>query len=64
LQATDKFDPGANAEAVAELLTSITLGFVAQRAMAGSADVAAHADALVSVARGSSSNGVTGVLLK
>jgi AcrR family transcriptional regulator len=63
LQATDKFDPGANAEAVAELLTSITLGFVAQRAMAGSADVAAHADALVSVARGSSSNGVTGVLL-
>lgn len=35
-------DPGA----VAELLMSITLGFVAQRALAGSADVKAHAAAL------------------
>jgi len=32
--------------ALAELLTSITLGFVAQRALAGGADVAAHVDAL------------------
>jgi AcrR family transcriptional regulator len=33
-------------EGMAELLTSITLGFVAQRALAGSADVTAHVAAL------------------
>ena len=33
-------------EGLAELLTSITLGFVAQRALAGSADVEAHVAAL------------------
>jgi TetR/AcrR family transcriptional regulator, transcriptional repressor of aconitase len=36
------FDAAADPEGVAQLLTSITLGFVAQRALAGSADVSAH----------------------
>ena len=40
IEATE--DPGA----MAELLTSITLGFVAQRTLAGSADVASHVAAL------------------
>ncbi len=40
------FDAAADPEGVAELLTSITLGFVAQRALAGSADVSAHVAAL------------------
>jgi AcrR family transcriptional regulator len=38
-QAAGTFDPAAHPDAVAELLTSVTLGFVAQRALAGSADV-------------------------
>jgi hypothetical protein len=41
-QAAGRFDAAAGPEGVAELLTSITLGFVAQRALAGSADVTAH----------------------
>ena len=45
-QAVGTFDPTANPEALAELMTSITLGFVAQRALAGSADVPAHIAAL------------------
>jgi AcrR family transcriptional regulator len=45
-QAAGTFDAAADPEGVAELLTSITLGFVAQRALAGSADVAAHVAAL------------------
>ena len=45
-QAAGTFDPGADPEALAELLTSITLGYVAQRALAGAADVSAHVDAL------------------
>jgi hypothetical protein len=45
-QANGTFDPAADPKAVAELLTSITLGFVAQRALAGNADVKAHAAAL------------------
>ncbi len=45
-QAAGMFDALADPEGVAELLTSITLGFVAQRALAGSADVAAHVSAL------------------
>jgi AcrR family transcriptional regulator len=45
-QAGGTFDPAANPEAVAELLTSITLGFVAQRALAGAAGLEAHVDAL------------------
>jgi TetR/AcrR family transcriptional regulator, transcriptional repressor of aconitase len=45
-QAAGTFDPAADPEGMAELLTSITLGFVAQRALAGSADVTAHGAAL------------------
>ena len=45
-QAAGTFDATADPEGMAELLTSITLGFVAQRALAGSADVTAHVAAL------------------
>jgi AcrR family transcriptional regulator len=45
-QGAGTFDAAASPEGVAELLTSITLGFVAQRALAGSADVGAHVAAL------------------
>jgi AcrR family transcriptional regulator len=45
-QAAGTFDPGADPDAVAQLLMSITLGFVAQRALTGDAGVQAHADAL------------------
>jgi TetR/AcrR family transcriptional regulator, transcriptional repressor of aconitase len=50
-QESGKFDADADPEGVAQLLTSVTLGFVAQRAMAGSADVAAHVNALESLMR-------------
>ena len=49
-QAAGSMDATADPEAMAELLTSITLGFVAQRALAGSADVASHVAALASLA--------------
>jgi len=45
-QAAGKFDPDADPGGVAELLQSIILGFVAQRALAGDADAQAHARAL------------------
>jgi AcrR family transcriptional regulator len=45
-QAAGSLDPAADPKAVAELLTSITLGFVAQRALAGGANVEAHVSAL------------------
>jgi BetI-type transcriptional repressor, C-terminal len=45
-QAAGTFDPGADPDAVAQLLQSICLGFVAQRALTGDADVQAHVDAL------------------
>jgi AcrR family transcriptional regulator len=45
------FDLAADPQGVAELLTSITLGFVAQRALAGSADVTAHVAALEALMR-------------
>jgi len=48
-QAAGAFDPAAAPEDVAELLTSITLGFVAQRALTGSADIKAHVAALEAV---------------
>jgi AcrR family transcriptional regulator len=50
-QAAGTFDPGADPEAVAQLLQSIILGFVAQRALAGDADVQAHASALDALTR-------------
>jgi TetR/AcrR family transcriptional regulator, transcriptional repressor of aconitase len=45
-QAAGTFHPDADPDGVAELLQSITLGFVAQRALAGDADVHAHVAAL------------------
>ena len=48
-QADGTFDPGADPEAVAQLLQSVILGFVAQRALAGDADVRAHASALAAL---------------
>jgi hypothetical protein len=44
-------DAAAEPEALAELLMSITLGFVAQRALAGSADVDAHVTAVRALTR-------------
>ncbi len=45
-QAAGTLDPGADPDGVAQLLQSICLGFVAQRALAGDADVQAHVGAL------------------
>ena len=45
-QAAGTFDPTADPDGIAQLLQSITLGFVAQRALAGDADVQAHVGAL------------------
>jgi AcrR family transcriptional regulator len=50
-QAAGKFDPGADPGGVAELLQSIILGFVAQRALTGDADVQGHAMALDALTR-------------
>jgi AcrR family transcriptional regulator len=46
LQAAGTFNPGADPNGVAELMTSICLGFVAQRALAGDADIDTHVSAL------------------
>jgi hypothetical protein len=46
VQTAGTFDTAGDPEGMAELLTSIALGFVAQRALAGSADVTAHVAAL------------------
>jgi TetR/AcrR family transcriptional regulator, transcriptional repressor of aconitase len=61
-QASGTLDPGDDAGAVAELLTSVCLGFVAQRALAGNADVQAHVGALEVLRGGSgrSSGGARG----
>jgi BetI-type transcriptional repressor, C-terminal len=45
-QAAGHLGAGADPRAAADLLTSICLGFAAQRALAGDADVRAHVDAL------------------
>ena len=50
-QAAGTIDPAADAKALGELMVSIALGFVAQRAMTGTADVRAHVDALHALAR-------------
>jgi TetR/AcrR family transcriptional regulator, transcriptional repressor of aconitase len=50
-QAAGTFDPGADPDEVAQLLQSIVLGFVAQRALAGDADAQAHASALDALTR-------------
>jgi len=51
-QAAGTLGPGADPDGVAQLLQSITLGFVAQRALAGDADVQAHVDALQALTPG------------
>jgi BetI-type transcriptional repressor, C-terminal len=48
-QAAGTFDAGADPDGVAELLTSVCLGFVAQRALAGDASIQAHATALATL---------------
>jgi TetR/AcrR family transcriptional regulator, transcriptional repressor of aconitase len=53
-QEAGTFDPGADPKAVAQLLQSILLGFVAQRALAGDADAPAHVAALEALTRQSS----------
>jgi AcrR family transcriptional regulator len=50
-QEAGTFDPGADPGAVAQLLQSILLGFVAQRALAGGADAQAHVAALEALTR-------------
>ena len=50
-QVAGTFDSTADPDAMAELLTSLTLGFVAQRALAGSADMSAHVAALQALTR-------------
>ena len=51
-QAAGTLDPGADPEGVAQLLQSVILGFAAQRALAGDADVQAHASALQALTPG------------
>ena len=51
-QEAGTFDPGADPDGMAELLQTIILGFVAQRALAGDADVKAHVGALEVLAAG------------
>jgi TetR/AcrR family transcriptional regulator, transcriptional repressor of aconitase len=53
-QASGTIDATVDPECIAELMTSITLGFVAQRALAGSADVTAHVSALRTLMRSDS----------
>jgi AcrR family transcriptional regulator len=48
-QAEGVVNPAADPEAVAQLLLSICLGFVAQRSLIGDADVKAHAAALAAL---------------
>jgi|HubBroStandDraft_6_1064221.scaffolds.fasta_scaffold242926_1 AcrR family transcriptional regulator len=48
-QVTGTLDPAADPEAIAELLMSVCLGYVAQRALAGDASVPAHAAALAAL---------------
>jgi len=51
-QAAGAFDAGADPDAMAQLMQSVILGFVAQRALAGDAGVQAHVGALEALADG------------
>jgi AcrR family transcriptional regulator len=51
-QAAGELSPTADAAAVAQLMVSITLGYIAQRSLAGNADVKAHITALTAIAGG------------
>jgi len=48
---------GVEPDAVAQLLLSISLGFVAQRALTGDAEVEAHAGALAALTAGRPASG-------
>jgi TetR/AcrR family transcriptional regulator, transcriptional repressor of aconitase len=48
-QAAGTVDPGADPAAIAQLIMSIGLGFIAQRALAGGVDPQAHAAALAAL---------------
>jgi hypothetical protein len=50
-QAAGTLDPAADPQAMAQLILSISLGFIAQHALAGDADPAAHVAALAALAR-------------
>jgi TetR/AcrR family transcriptional regulator, transcriptional repressor of aconitase len=50
-QAAGTFDPSADPEGMTQLLQSIILGFVAQRALAGDADIQAQVSALEALMR-------------
>jgi TetR/AcrR family transcriptional regulator, transcriptional repressor of aconitase len=50
-QADGAVAAGADPDAVAQLILTISLGFVAQRSLTGDADVRAHADALAAIMR-------------
>ena len=48
-QAKAVFDPEVEPRDMAQLMTSITLGFVAQRALLGEAEISAHVEALAAL---------------
>lgn len=48
-QAAGVVDPGCDPEAVAQLMLSVMLGFIAQRTLAGDADIGAHAAAFAAL---------------
>jgi hypothetical protein len=50
-QAAGTLDPAADPQAMAQLILSISLGFIAQHALAGDADPAAHVAALAALTR-------------
>jgi len=52
LQASGRLDAAADPEEVAQLVLSISLGFAAQRALTGRADIDAHVRALASLMKG------------
>lgn len=49
-QAAGVVAPGCAPEAVAQLMLSVTLGFIAQRTLAGEADISAHVAAITALA--------------
>jgi AcrR family transcriptional regulator len=60
-QAAGTLGPGADPDSIAELMQTVILGFVAQRALAGDADVQAHAAALEALASASCTSQVSAV---
>ena len=56
-QAAGTLDPAADPQAMAQLILSISLGFIAQHALAGDADPAAHVAALAALTQNPASRG-------